>query len=412
VKRCFAASIFAVCLAVVPSFSQTKISCIGASITQGVGADPGYDYPSQLQQLLGASYSVQNEGVSGTTMLKNGDNSYWINGKLTQTFAFQPAIVTINLGGNDTKPQNWVYKDQYVPDYNAFLDTLYSRISPNIRIFLLTESKFFANTFGISDSINTVDLIPMLHQIAANRGLPVIDCHTPFLNHPEWCADGVHPNDVGADTLAHVIYRGLTTVAMISYPVSVSDTFILGQSTPATVNDTFIVSNAAITGALDSIHATHKAAWSQISVKGTPRNRQIIVATITRSALPQTEGFYNDTLTFTAASATPTSITAIIRIRVRHAPVHTRLVISPDKRGALPKIRSTRAGFITISLPDEQKYTVTLTSPSGRTIASRSVDGKETKTVVLRSCAFSAGVYVVRIASPSGLVVTRKATDF
>lgn len=45
-----------------------RIACIGDSITEGAGAEPGKFYPSQLQELLGEKWKVQNFGVSGRKM--------------------------------------------------------------------------------------------------------------------------------------------------------------------------------------------------------------------------------------------------------------------------------------------------------------------------------------------------------
>ena len=52
-----------------------RVACVGDSITEGAGVrDPNKRYPAQLGVLLGANYDVKNFGVSGTTMLDNGDS--------------------------------------------------------------------------------------------------------------------------------------------------------------------------------------------------------------------------------------------------------------------------------------------------------------------------------------------------
>lgn len=45
------------------------------------------------QTMLGNSYSVSNFGVSGTTMLKNGDSPYWSTGNYQ---VYQKLILTLN----------------------------------------------------------------------------------------------------------------------------------------------------------------------------------------------------------------------------------------------------------------------------------------------------------------------------
>ena len=96
-------------------------ACIGNSITQGMGANTAY--PVRLGAKLGPAFQVENDGVSGTTLLKKGDNPYWKNGKLSNVFAFKPDIVTIKLGTNDSRAADW-NTARYLRDYRAMIDTL------------------------------------------------------------------------------------------------------------------------------------------------------------------------------------------------------------------------------------------------------------------------------------------------
>ncbi len=86
-----------------------KWACIGNSLTEGFPDSYVDGNNNRLFALLGPQYTVQNDGVSGCTLLKNGDKPYWTQGKLANVFALKPDIVTIELGTNDTKPQNWQY---------------------------------------------------------------------------------------------------------------------------------------------------------------------------------------------------------------------------------------------------------------------------------------------------------------
>jgi acyl-CoA thioesterase-1 len=83
-----------------PSGKPLKWACIGNSITQG--DSPAAAYPAKLGKLLGPGFAVENDGVSGTTLLKAGDFSYWKQGKLANVFALKPEIITIKLGTNDS----------------------------------------------------------------------------------------------------------------------------------------------------------------------------------------------------------------------------------------------------------------------------------------------------------------------
>jgi acyl-CoA thioesterase I len=76
---------------------QSTIVCFGDSITAGYGLDPSRAYPSYLQDDLNARgfhYRVVNEGVSGNTTKDALD-------RLPDVLALHPAIVIVELGGND-----------------------------------------------------------------------------------------------------------------------------------------------------------------------------------------------------------------------------------------------------------------------------------------------------------------------
>jgi acyl-CoA thioesterase-1 len=183
--------------------SKIKVACVGNSITAGTS-----NYPTYLQNLLGSGYQVENDGVGGTTMLKNGDSPYWTKGRLQQALAFKPNIVTIKLGTNDTKSQNWdAHYNEFKNDYCAMIDT-FNSLTTKPDIFLVLPVPVFRTNFGIRDSI-LKKIIVIVKEIGTERNLPVIDANTPLLGFSGYFSDGIHPNTTGADTIAHIIYRAL-----------------------------------------------------------------------------------------------------------------------------------------------------------------------------------------------------------
>ena len=94
-------SLFLMVVCVVSAgWSQIKIACVGNSITAG-------EYPAMLQTLLGSGYLVQNDGKPGAALLKTSNDPYWNVPQFKDVFTFKPAIITIKLGTNDSKPGNW-----------------------------------------------------------------------------------------------------------------------------------------------------------------------------------------------------------------------------------------------------------------------------------------------------------------
>lgn len=194
------------------SSALTKVACIGNSITSGYQST-GATYVPQLQSLLGSDYEVKNFGVSGTTLLKNGNSPYWKTGQFSQALAYRADIVTIKLGTNDSKPANWeVHRDEFSKDYEALIDTLSSgTVKPKIFLVLPVPAFYHAATvsWGIRDSIINL-ILPLIKEIGADRNLPVLDANTPLTGHAEYFTiDGIHPNSAGADSIAQVLYRGI-----------------------------------------------------------------------------------------------------------------------------------------------------------------------------------------------------------
>lgn len=188
-----------------------KIACIGNSITYGVGTrNPAKDsYPAVLGQMLGDGYEVRNFGVSARTMLMKGDNPYMKEERYRQALDYHPDIVTIKLGTNDTKPQNWRYKSDFKKDMETMIRTLRA-LPSKPEIYLCYPIPAYAVQWGINDSIIVHGVMPVIDQLATKYRLKIIDLHAPLTGMKECFADNVHPNEKAAARIAQVIYRQLT----------------------------------------------------------------------------------------------------------------------------------------------------------------------------------------------------------
>ncbi|MCS2571090.1 GDSL-type esterase/lipase family protein [Bacteroides ovatus] len=139
--------IFLVCLFItIQSFASEpiRVACIGNSITYGAFI-PNREmncYPAQLQAYLGDGYEVKNFGASGRTILSKGDYPYSETDTYKASLEYQPDIVLIKLGTNDTKPQNWKYKNEFKDNYQTLIDT-YRNLKSHPRIILLTPIRCF-----------------------------------------------------------------------------------------------------------------------------------------------------------------------------------------------------------------------------------------------------------------------------
>ena len=209
-----------------PKKGAVKVACIGNSITDGHGIDmaTAYGYPAELQKILGENYWVKNFGVSGRTLLKKGDQPYMEEQAWKDARAFNPDIVIIKLGTNDTKPQNWQYSSEFKQDLQEMILTLCPEIAlpprkrGNVRAFEPTKPRIYLCTpipalktsWNINDSIIVNGVIPIQQEVAQKYGLKVIDLHTLFAGDSDkMLEDGIHPDGKGARRIAEIVAEAI-----------------------------------------------------------------------------------------------------------------------------------------------------------------------------------------------------------
>jgi lysophospholipase L1-like esterase len=199
----------------------THVACVGDSITAGfMASSAAASYPSVLQSLYGSSVQVRNFGHSGATMMSVADLPYQNQVEYTNATTFVSGAgatsvvdVILMLGTNDSKSYNWMVgtgtrAQQFVTDCTALVDH-FTSLPTHPLVYIALPSRSFTNTYGISGTIIHDQMLPLLRQVAAAKGLPVIDVDTPTSTHPELFPDGVHPNDTGYALIAQVMYGGL-----------------------------------------------------------------------------------------------------------------------------------------------------------------------------------------------------------
>ena len=198
-----------VCTACYPE--TIRVACVGDSITYGAGIKfRSIDsYPAQLGRMLGDKWQVRNFGVSGATMLKNGDKPYWSQQAIGDAMAYNPNVVIIKLGTNDTKPQNWKFKSEFVSDYVDMIDRL-RELPAEPRIWICAPVPAYQERWGISDERIKDEVLPLVEKVGQKRDVPIIDLYKPLSGKPEMFPDQIHPNAEGAYYMAKEIYAALT----------------------------------------------------------------------------------------------------------------------------------------------------------------------------------------------------------
>ncbi|MDP4290720.1 MAG: SGNH/GDSL hydrolase family protein [Bacteroidota bacterium] len=188
-----------------------KVACVGNSITYGSGiADRAKDsYPAQLGFMLGDKWIVRNFGVSGATLLSKGDRPYINQTNYNTVISWQPDVVIIKLGTNDSKPQNWKHKEEFETDYLNLIHTFKALPSHPV-IVLCQTAPSFSDKYGITNEVLKNEINPLVRKIAREETLPCIDLTTPLLELKDHFPDGIHPDATGAGRMAQVIYKALT----------------------------------------------------------------------------------------------------------------------------------------------------------------------------------------------------------
>ena len=187
-----------------------KVACVGDSITWGftIVNRSKYSYPAVLQQLLGDGFEVRNFGHNDAAVRFDAETPYVSKKAYRDSLAWEPDIVLLMLGTNDTKPWNWnpgIFREDYlrvVESYLALPSHPQVVLVAPIRIFK-TIPVMFLNPDVLEEGVR-----PAIRDIAAQLHLQLVDLYDLF-DSARFCRDGVHPQRDGARLLAEALFRAV-----------------------------------------------------------------------------------------------------------------------------------------------------------------------------------------------------------
>ena len=199
------------------TFAQTKVVCVGNSITEGYGLSYGQKpWPAQLGDLLGGGYNVINRGRSGFAMLKSarwGDGStrsYWDTDTYQYAKNDRPDILILALGTNDSAWDVWSNAQSFRNDYIDMINE-FKAINNNVKVYACFPPYIYD-----AGQNNTLEqyVIPAIQQAANATGATIINLHDITANHRnDLYNDALHPNVNGAGLLARTIYGTISQTA-------------------------------------------------------------------------------------------------------------------------------------------------------------------------------------------------------
>jgi len=216
-----------------------RIACIGDSVTKGIGlGKPATEsYPAQLVEYLHAkghpAVDARNFGEGGAGILKRGYNPFWDTDQFGDALAFDPDVLVIHLGTNDSRQEFWgndasallraqedifssfakeealkaiVHGEaEFEQDLEELVE-IFSRMPAQPQIFLCTPPPLFDSSGWLSPDIIRTEIAPRIRRIGARKGLKVIELFDSALaQHHDFFPDGLHPNAAGAAEIAALI---------------------------------------------------------------------------------------------------------------------------------------------------------------------------------------------------------------
>lgn len=187
-----------------------RIAAVGDSITYGMGILDKHNnsYPNQLEQLLEKDYDVLNFGYNGATLQRSGDKPYWDQTVFKKAILSNPDIVIIELGTNDSRPENWVNKNKFKEDYLDLIE-YFQKLQSSPTVMICTPAPAYKNRWDINNDIISNDIIPIIYEVAKITNVKVIDLYNPLIEYTHYFPDSVHPNKEGAGFIAKIIYSYL-----------------------------------------------------------------------------------------------------------------------------------------------------------------------------------------------------------
>lgn len=204
---------------------RVKVACVGDSITFGDGikkADrPTMSYPAKLQGFLGDEYEVVNFGIVSLCLCETSDKPYTKNAIFQKSIEYEPDIVIIMLGTNDSKTNNWD-KCNINEGMRAFLGH-YTSLPSNPKIYIMAPPPAYnEGAWDIQPNV-----IPQIRDEYINftkeENIAFIDIYSVTKDMPELFPDNIHPNTVGAEIIAGEVCRAMLE-EQAAYPRGRADT--------------------------------------------------------------------------------------------------------------------------------------------------------------------------------------------
>jgi acyl-CoA thioesterase-1 len=188
-----------------------KIALIGDQMVLGEKMNDAETdaYPVQLQSLLGEKYILKTFAVNNATVLRKGNQPIWGDTLFQDAQDFQPDIVIIHLGWNDTKIRNWwKYGDEFIINYSEMIDT-FAALKSKPKVILCRPTRIFDIVNSMNDSTLLVGVLPNIDSLGVRKKLETIDLYRILGQRGDLFKHGIYPNKLACRIMAETIYDAI-----------------------------------------------------------------------------------------------------------------------------------------------------------------------------------------------------------
>ena len=167
--------------------SISRIICFGDSLTAGVGASRGFDYPSRLALMTGVE--VMNAGVPGDTTADG------LQRLQEDVLDYHPDVVLITLGGNDLRKR---------------VDIAAVEVNLTAIIEGIQDSGAMVVLGGLQIPLYGRELSRMYESVARQTGSVLIpNIFDGIFADRRLMSDSIHPNDAGYEIMTGYFHEAL-----------------------------------------------------------------------------------------------------------------------------------------------------------------------------------------------------------
>ncbi|CAJ1967091.1 unnamed protein product [Cylindrotheca closterium] len=176
-----------------------RVACAGDSLTLGrIGTNPGEDYPSILQNMLGDAFETHNYGVNSVTAIRGLNASYNKTQAFQNSIGLDADIYLLMLGTNDAKYWSQ-HSHKFATDMKSTIQEATATRTISASRMLLAIPPWVKMDYGeIKNDILLNHVQPTIQEVASAQQIQLVDMYAVTFNRFDfYTGDNLHLNAKG-----------------------------------------------------------------------------------------------------------------------------------------------------------------------------------------------------------------------